>query len=249
MERLLKRLLISLAAVLFFAGSVLAAPLCTDLSPTLLECSINYSIDFEYFTSFNTVVNLPQFNPAKGTLTRIDYLIEITDMDASVYIKNTDVFDSTYNVSIGRTVTISDVAQGNLLLAQTIPLITDTKFIPSGETTLFSGSNATSNSNQPCPPGFVCPPNLPISYVSPFAANIAAIYIGSGDVSFRLRGILAQSVSGGEFAANDVTTHTAGTASILYTYVSEVPEPATMLLIGSSLLLVGFSRKAKALSA
>ena len=178
---------------------------------------------------------LPQFNAGGNpwTLTGIDFLITIDNLNATLDVTNITEVENEYTVSLGSMVSLYDTSAlpALVLLSRTVPLIPPTTFNLAPEATRTVTGNTSSSSTDPCPTGFTCTGQ---SYSVPIPVAILAQYTGSGVLPFRLRGNSVQSVSGGLHDTDNASVRLSGTASILYTY--ETPEPGTLVLLGSALI-------------
>jgi hypothetical protein len=206
--------------LLFAAAALMAASISS------FAANVSFTGSFgPTTTTFQTNTPLSKFDPALGTLTSIMFSITGTS-NGSVAVTNTSGFDDFYNVNIATTLRLRTPA--NVILTQVVPTFNDPSF--------FVANNTTGTDS-----GFSPPLTNSSTITSGFAA-----YIGPsgapGTVNFNVFGTGASTASGATPNSVSSTTSAFGTDSITYNYTAPTgtPEPATMGLLGSALLGLGF---------
>jgi hypothetical protein len=201
-------------------------------------------------TDFNISLTLPKFDGDLGTLTGATIRFTATDDISALTLTNTSGASQTFRYRSIADFLLSGNTADSTLTGTDLPVTNfDSGFITLGPT----GSGA-------CPAGTPSAACNSVSYVpAPATANtgdvavsVLGAYIGSlGNTTFTLTGFTSTSTTfnggGGNINSVQVTNGTAA-AVVTYTYdaapPSDVPEPATMALMGSSLLgLALFSRR------
>lgn len=243
MERLPKRWLIAVVALFLFAGSAMAVPVCTnDTNNHQYICHDTFGDPTPLLGEFERVLPLPKFDPSLGALMRVEFNLS-SHLDGSATLTNYNSTLKYYQVTLSEYVTLTDPT--DTLVAYNVPLFVTPAIapiiLPGAISVPGSSSRTLTGSADASGPGIV-------TFTSPFTAEQQATYIGSGNINFVVKTIGNSGFTGAGSTGFISSVYTSGIAEVIYTY-SDVPEPATMLLIGSSLLLVGFTRKAKVLSA
>lgn len=233
MTRLSKQLFLSVALVLLFAGGASATPVCTN------DTDLHQYVCYDSFDAaagdFGLSVPLPQFDASLGTLVNIEHFAS-AHIVANLSITNSSPDPQEYDVTAKSTVRMRYGSATGTALVTVIPLYADTVSVNSGQTLILSPTGDASGTGT--------------SYAAPFSPTIQSQYIGDGDVPFYVTVKTSSGIIGsGEYVFNPTIT-TNGIAQVIYTYAAtEIPEPATVFLMGSSLLALGFMRKLKTLSA
>ena len=190
-------------------------------SVSSFAASVSYSSNFgSSTTTFNTTTPLSQFDPALGILTSITFFISGSS-SGSVSVTNNSGFDDFYNVNIATTLRMRTPA--NVVLTQVTPVFNDPAlFVANGTTVTESNTSAVATNSSTIFSGF-------------------APYTGLGTVNFNVLGTGSSTAAGSTPNVVTSTTSAIGFDRVTYNYnLTGVPEPATMGLLGSALLGLGF---------
>lgn len=242
MEWLSKRLAVSLGAALLFATGASAEPVCTnDTTNHQYICHDTFGQPAPILGEFELVLPFPKFDPTLGTLVQVDFNLA-AHLDGSATLTNRNTTLKYYQVTLSEYVTLTD--PNEVLVAYAVPLFATPGILPVPLPGAFSvpGSSARTltGSADASSPGTV-------TMTSPFTAEQQATYIGSGDINFRVKTLGNSGFTGAGSTDFTSSVYTNGIAEVIYTY-TDIPEPATVLLIGSVLLAIGFMRRQKTLS-
>ncbi len=201
-------------------------------------------------TDFTINLVLPKFDSSIGTLTGATIRFTAGNTVASLNLTNTSQANQTFKYVSDADFLLTGNTAGDGTLTTTDLMMNN--FTTGGFITLGpSGSG-------------VCPAATPsaacnsVSYTpapvtantGDVAVNILASYIGSGGATFTLSGFTSTSTTftggGGNVSSAQVTNGTAS-AIVTYTYSTPTgtPEPATMALMGTSLLGLAFLGRRK----
>jgi hypothetical protein len=217
-----------------FAGSALAVPVCTN--DTVNHQYICHDTFGTFVGNVAATLPMPKFQ-GPGSLVQVEFYLD-SHIDGSATLTNHNSTPEYYKVTLREYVTLRDPS--NFLVAYTIPIFITPDIFPVVQPGAFSvpGNSAgtITGSDDAAAPG-----------VTITGAAQLAQYVGPGNIDFVV-GTLGNSIFEGT-TSTDFTSSisTRGSVDVIYTYA--IPEPATLFLIGSSLLALGFTRKIKAMSA
>lgn len=208
----MKNILIACATLAFASASTFAA-------------TVSYSSTFPSTqTDFSSPLAIQQFDPTLGSLTSLSITLAGSATGTGT-LKNNNTTTKSYTVNLANDLTLTDPLSNTL--AEILPLFSASISVAgNGGTGTASGTGTATVTNAYSD----VPTLLEFTGVGSLSANIA----GSGASGF----------SGASNTNFSATTASGGTVSITYNYtptvVTGTPEPATMGLLGSALLGLGF---------
>lgn len=184
--------------------------------------------------NFTNSTDIPLFDPLLGTLLSIEIDLEGT-INGSQFVDNEDpnpITDGSGATTVN--MALSNVTAGNLL--NVAPVATFT-FSISGDTDVnpnFAGTDFVSNSFE----DVTDTANTIIS-----DAAVLAIFTGNGTIALDLTAIGSFQVTPGGNVATLTFTEGVGRGTVTYVFddgtSAEIPEPLTMMLIGTGLAIIG----------
>jgi hypothetical protein len=184
--------------------------------------------------NFTNSTDIPLFDPLLGTLLSIEIDLEGT-INGSQFVDNEDpnpITDGSGATTVN--MALSNVTAGNLL--NVAPVATFT-FSISGDTDVnpnFAGTDFVSNSFEDISDAA----NTVIS-----DAAVLAIFTGNGTITLDLTAIGSFQVTPGGNVATLTFTEGIGRGTVTYVFddgtSAEIPEPLTMMLIGTGLAIIG----------
>lgn len=212
----------------WFAAAAGAAPICVnDMAGHQYYC---YDTFGPSSGNFVQDVPLPQFDPALGTLTKVEHYVS-GQLSADFTITNREPDLQTYNLTAQSTARLYDSPSLGTLLVTVVPLYTGSVDVASGATVLLTRAAQLDAYG--------------VSYTAPLDAARQAVYVGTGTVPFTVRVTTMSGVLGSGDYDYTVRVNTDGLAKVIYSY-DAVPEPAALFLAGGGLLLLGaVSRRAR----
>ena len=205
----------------------------------------------------NGLMSLPLFNNLTGafagdTLTGVSLTLGTTVDISSLELKNTSGSAQTFKIS---SIVDSGTGGTSVNAADTITVPTFTTFTTGlSQVTLGSsgGLCAPSTPTVSCNDVFYTPPDIASNNSGSKVSSCISCYLWLGGVNptnFTETGVTSTSTTftggGGNITLTQATNATF-VATVTYTYTTpnnSTPEPATMALMGSALLGVGFLRK------
>lgn len=191
--------------------------------------------------NFMNSTDIARFDPLLGTLLSIDIDLEGT-INGTQYIDNEDnnaIVDGTGATTVQ--LQLSNLSAGPLL---TVAPIASFTFTVSGDNDInpdFQGSDFASNAFS----NVVKAANTSIS-----DATILGIFSGAGNITLNLSALGSFEVTPGGNLATLTFTQGLARGTVTYVYneapsTSEIPEPATMFLIGSGLAILGLRKRSR----
>ncbi len=192
--------------------------------------------------SFSQAFAFSQFNATLGNLTSIHFTINGSEVgNATVTNGNTKSGTYTYNNQADLYVT----SPLGVVYNETLPGTNQSATIGAGASKNFTGVSASSTADAEYTGSGVGTFTL-TTYTGNGAAAAtisSATFIGPGTVNFFLNGDNVSGCSGASVSCSTTGTG-GGTVSLFYDYtpavVNNTPEPATMGLLGSALIGLGF---------
>ncbi len=191
--------------------------------------------------NFLNSTDVARFDPLLGTLLSINFDLEGT-INGTQYIDNEDsnaIADGTGSTTVQ--LRLSNLTAGPLLSVSPVASFT---FSVSGDTDVnpdFQGTDFATNSFS----NVVKAANTSIS-----DAAILGIFSGAGNITLDLSALGSFEVTPGGNLATLTFTQGLARGTITYVYnevpsTAEIPEPLTMLLIGSGLALIGLQKRSR----
>lgn len=191
--------------------------------------------------NFMNSTDVARFDPLLGTLLSIDIDLEGT-INGTQFIDNEDtnaIVDGTGATTVQ--LRLSNLTAGPLLTVSPVASFT---FTVSGDTDAnpdFQGTDFASNSFS----NVVKAANTSIS-----DATVLGIFSGAGNITLNLSALGSFEVTPGGNLATLTFTQGLARGTITYIYneapsTAEIPEPLTMLLIGSGLAIIGLRKRSR----
>lgn len=191
--------------------------------------------------NFMNSTDVARFDPLLGTLLSIDIDLEGT-INGTQFIDNEDtnaIVDGTGATTVQ--LRLSNLTAGPLLTVSPVASFT---FTVSGDTDVnpdFQGTDFASNSFS----NVVKAANTSIS-----DATVLGIFSGAGNITLNLSALGSFEVTPGGNLATLTFTQGLARGTITYIYneapsTAEIPEPLTMLLIGSGLAIIGLRKRSR----
>lgn len=191
--------------------------------------------------NFTNSTDVARFDPLLGTLLSIDIDLEGT-INGTQYIDNEDnnaIVDGTGATTVQ--LRLSNLTAGPLLTVSPVASFT---FTVSGDTDAnpdFQGTDFASNSFS----NVVKAASTSIS-----DATVLGIFSGAGNITLNLSALGSFEVTPGGNLATLTFTQGLARGTITYVYneapaTAEIPEPLTMLLIGSGLAFIGLRKRSR----
>ena len=193
-------------------------------SVSSFAATVSYSSTFpSTMTDFSSPIAIQQFSAALGTLTSLSITLA-GNATGTGTLTNNNSASKAYTVNLSNDLTLTDPLSNSL--AEILPLFSASISVAAHGTGSASGTGTATVTN---------------AYSD---ASTLLEFTGPGSLNATITGEGASGFSGASNTSFSATTSSGGTVTIVYTYtvpvVTGTPEPATMGLLGSALLGIGF---------
>ena len=204
----MKRLAVC-AGVLTFAAGVQAA--------TISHGPFNIALSS---TNWANSLNVPQFNPALGTLTQIDFSLS-GHVEGTAKFESLDASPATINLSLQATISLQRPDLSSLVTV--IPVANTSDNVSAYDNTMdFDGSSGKTYSG--------LSGNDTLMFSSPPPLADLALFTGVGSINLPVSATGSSSGSGAGNLITQFLTSASAEASVTYHY-TPAPEPASLALL------------------